>query len=183
MTYTLLTSSTLVSSVPDILNGVTLAAVPGMMHVGPATSSTASVALGVHAFASGIGDKTSLNFTIPPNVDIAVAPTLMLTVAPLTAESSKVVALKYSSDTSSVDSEPTFGAFAQTTTSADYPSTTTIGASQIIEITLSTAVWAAGDPPNGLIVGVLERVAATVGTDLTGDVGVVCACLTYTIER
>lgn len=181
MTYTDLTSSTLVSDAVGILNGVKTRSMPGMLHTGPATASTASVALGVHAFASGIGDKTSLNFTIPPRVDILVAPVLKLTVAPLTAEGAKSIAFKYSSDTSSTDSEPTFGTFAQTTTSADYASTSTIGASQIIEITLSTAVWA-GDT-QGLIVGVLERVAVGVGTDLAGDVGVVCACMIYTIER
>lgn len=180
MTYTSITSSTLVSDLPDILNGVTTRTAQCHLLTGPATAATLSTAF-VAAWAFDLNDKTSCTITIPPRVDTAVAPSLQLALMPLTSETGKEAAIKFSSDTVTSSNNPVAGTGAQSATSADIVLGTTAGTVQLVTIPLSVDVYQTAT--SGQIVGILERTAIADGTELTGQVGVIGAALVYTIER
>lgn len=181
MTYTDLTASTLVSDSVDILNGVKLRTVPGILSTGPGTSAVSGVVAGVHGFEFSLNDDATLVFPIPERVDILVAPVLRLTIAPTAGESTKECEFTFASDTVTSAATPVAGAGAQSTTTADIPLAGVLGTMQIEDTTLTTAVFATAIA--GSIVGVLTRTAITDGTELTADVSVIAAALIYTIER
>lgn len=181
MTYTDITSSTLVSGAPDILNGVKTRTVLGALNVGPATSAVAGVVAGVHGIEFSLNDKATLVFPIPERVDKAVAPVLRLTLAPTTSEVTKECEFTFASDTVTAAATPVAGTGAQSTASADIALSGTLGTMQIVDTTLTIAVFATAVA--GTIVGVLSRTAITDGVELTGDVSVISAALVYTIER
>lgn len=181
MTYAALTSSTKISEAPDLLNGVTTRTEPGALNVGPATSATAGVASGVYALEFDLDDKASLVFALPARADLAVAPKLRLAIAPITGESDKECEFTFSSDTVTAGNTPIIGAGSESAVSGDVALGTTAGKLQIVDVTLSTAFWEAANA--GAIVGILQRTAIADGSELTGDVAVVSACLLYSIER
>jgi hypothetical protein len=118
---------------------------------------------------------------LPARADVTVAPVLQLAVMPLTSESGKEAAFTYDSDTVTASNTPVAGTGAQTATSADIVLSATAGTLQLVEITLSTDVFQGATA--GHIAGVLERTAIADGTELTGQVGLLGASITYTIER
>lgn len=180
MAYTTLTASTLVSEIPDILNGVTSRAVPCSLLTGPTSPATLNTAF-VAAWAFDLSDTLSVTVPIPPRADITAAPSLQIALMPLTTESSKEAALTFASDTVTASANPIAGTGAQSAASGDIALGATAGTLQIVTIPLSTAVYASATA--GQIVGVLTRTAISGGTELTGQVGVVGAALVHTINR
>ncbi|MCH9836282.1 hypothetical protein K0U83_11505 [bacterium] len=180
MTYTTLTPSTLNSDLPSALNGVTTRAEEGLLLTGPSSPATLSTAF-VAAWAFDLSDTLSVTLPIPPRADITVAPVLRLILMPLTSESGKEAAFTFASDTVTASANPVAGTGAQSVTTADIALGTTAGTLQLVEVTLSTSVFASVTA--GQIVGVLTRAAISGGTELAGQVGVVGAQLVYTITR
>ena len=181
MTYTDLTSSTLVSGAPDILNGVKTRSSHGGLSAGPLTSASSGVVAGLRGMEFALNEQATSFFVIPDRVDILVAPVLRLTLAPCTSEASKSCAFTFSSDTVTAASTPVADTGAQSTATADVALSATLGTMQLVDVTLTTAVWGAATA--GTIVGKLKRTAIGAGTELTGDVSVISAVLIYTIER
>ena len=181
MTYTDLTSSTLVSASVDILNGVKTRSSHGGLSVGPLTSASSGVVAGLRGMEFALNEQATSFFVIPDRVDILVAPVLRLTLAPCTSEASKSCAFTFSSDTVTAGSTPVADTGAQSTSTADVALSATLGTMQLVDVTLSVDVWAATTV--GTIMGKLKRTAIGAGTELTGDVSVMNVALVYTIER
>lgn len=181
MTYTSITSSTQVSSLPDILNGVTTRTVLGQISTGPATSATFGVTCGLYAAEFGLNDNATLLFPIPLRVDNAVAPTLRLWTAPCASEASKEVEFTLASDQATASNSPVAGTGGDTWTTADLALSGTLGTIEQHDTTLGTAIWESATA--GLIAAKLTRTAITDGTELTADCAVLAAALVYTIER
>ncbi len=180
MAYTTLTASTLVSEIPDALNGVTSRAVPCSLLTGPTSPATLNTAL-VAAWAFDLSDTLSVTVPIPPRADITAAPSLQIALMPLTSETGKEAAFTFASDTVTASANPVAGTGAQSSVSGDIALGTTSGTLQLVTIALSASVFASSTA--GQIVGVLSRTAIAGGSELVGQVGVVGAALVYTIDR
>ena len=180
MAYTSLTASTLASELPDALNGVTTRAAQCAILAGPTSPATLNTAF-VAAWAFDLSDTLSVTVPIPPRADITVAPSLQITLMPLTTETGKEAALTFASDTVTASANPVAGTGAQSAASGDIALGATAGTLQVATIPLTTAVFASATA--GQIAGVLSRTAIAGGSELTGQVGVVSVALVYTINR
>lgn len=181
MTYTDLTASTLVSGVPDILNGVKTRAVEFHMRAGVTSTAGQGTACGLHGREFLIGEDVTLITAIPERADILVAPTLRLLIAPCTSEVGREVRFQLDVDVVHASANPIAGTGALSYASADINIGATLGTMQIVDTTLSTAVW--DSVTEGFIAGTLSRIALVDGTNLTGDCAVLASSLVYTIER
>jgi len=181
MTYTSITSSTQVSSLPDILNGVTTRTVHGYPEVTTGASGFFGTACGVRAFQHGLNDTGLWLFTVPDRVDITVAPTLRLWIAPCGSEASKEVRFDFDWDVANSSTTPVAGTHGTGVTGDDVAVSATVGTVQQHDIALTTAVW--GGETTGLIIGELKRRTIADGTELTADIAVIMCGLRYTIER
>ena len=180
MAYTTLTASTLVSEIPDALNGVTSRAEPCSLLTGPGSPATLNTAF-VAAWAFDLADTLSVTVPIPPRADITAAPSLQLALMPLTTETGKEAAFTFASDTVTASANPVAGTGAQSSVSGDVALGSTAGTLQVVTIALSASVYAAATA--GQIVGVLSRTAISGGSELSGQVGIVGAALVYSIDR
>jgi hypothetical protein len=180
MAYTTLTASTLVSEIPDALNGVTSRTAPCSLLTGPGSPATLNTAF-VAAWAFDLSDTLSVTVPIPPRADITAAPSLQVALMPLTTETGKEAAFTFASDTVTSSANPVAGAGAQSSVSGDIALGATGGTLQVLTIALSASVYASA--ASGQIVGVLSRTAISGGSELIGQVGVVGAALVYSIDR
>ena len=181
MTYNTLTSSTQVSDLPTALNGVTTRSVMGLMGLGASSTAKNSTSSNLASWEFTLLDTATLIFPIPERVDILVAPTIRLVTAPLAAEASKSVAFTFASDTVHASATPLGGMGGDSFVSADLAVAAAGGTLQLLDWTLSTAVW--DGVTSGVICGELTRSAIAAGTELVADMGVVAALLLYSIER
>lgn len=181
MTYTTIASTTQVSSLPDILNGVTTRSALARMNTGPGTSATFGVASGLYAPEFTLSDDITVYWLIPDRVDNAVAPTLRLYTAPTASESSKEARFQLETDQATASNSPVAGTGGDSWTTADLSLSGTSGTIQQHDTTLGTAIWESATA--GLIAGTLTRVAISDGTELTADCAILGAALIYTIER
>ena len=105
MTYTQITASTLVSDLPDIINGVTTRAERLDLLTGVATSASLNTATHA-AWSFALNENLSVRGALPTRADTSVAPVLQLALMPLTSESNKEVAFEFVSDTVTASNEP-----------------------------------------------------------------------------
>lgn len=181
MTYTTITGASNISDLLPQLNGVTTRTVDLSLSTGPVATGLFKATAGVSGWELTINDDVSFNCQIPPRVDTALGATLRLLIAPITSEASKSVKLEVACDPIGDGESVVLATGGVTGNTGDVAVSGTTDTAQVATISLGSTVW--GGHTTGFLAGTIKRVAISAGTELTADVSLVAASLTFTIER